>query len=215
MLCCSNTDGTYRKGAFESTSSGNSDKGRGFIPWIWSRQVQEAYHFGPILGEGAYAIVHEAVTLAPPHDPYAIKVVPRNRLMNSSDLRHFKDEILILLDLQHEHIIQLHELYKTRDYFFLVMEKINGGELFDRLCENEILNEKEARDIMRTVFDAMSFCHEQQVAHRDLKPENLLLTTTGDDAKVKIADFGFAKRVARPNSLSTRCGSPAYMAPGE
>ena len=125
----------------------------------------------------------------------------------------FNDEVQIMLDLQHQHIIHLHELYKNSEYFFLVMEKLNGGELFDRLCQKEVFTEKEARDTMRTILDAIAYCHDQGIAHRDLKPENLLLTSLDDDAKVKIADFGFAKRVPRPCSLSTRCGSPAYMAP--
>jgi calcium/calmodulin-dependent protein kinase (CaM kinase) II/calcium/calmodulin-dependent protein kinase I len=50
------------------------------------------------------------------------------------------------------------------------------------------------------------------VAHRDLKPENLLLVGAGD-SDIKIADFGFAKRVERPNSLTTQCGTPGYVAP--
>ena len=87
------------------------------------------------------------------------------------DLRSFNDEVQIMSDLQHDHIIHLHELYKNKEYFFLVMEKLNGGELFDRLCQKEMFTEKEARDVMRTVFDAIAYCHEQGVAHRDLKPE--------------------------------------------
>lgn len=213
MWCCFNDaekQPRYRKqGALESTQQ----HGRTYIPWVWRRKVEEAYHFGRILGQGAFAIVHEASSLEPPHEPYAIKVIARHRLTDPTDLRHFQDEVLILLDLQHQHIISLHELYKTAHYFFVVMEKLDGGELFDRLCQRNVLSEKEARDIMKTVFDAIGYCHERQVAHRDLKPENLLLTTPHQDAKVKIADFGFARKVARPNSLSTRCGSPAYMSP--
>lgn len=212
MWCCFNDveKQRYRKNALDSRDINQPH--RTYIPWVWRRKVQDAYHFGRVLGQGAFAIVHEAMSLDPPHEPYAIKVISRHRLTDPTDLRHFHDEVQILLDLQHDHIISLHELYKTADYFFVVMEKLDGGELFDRLCQRNVLSEKETRDIMKNVLQAVAYCHENHVAHRDLKPENLLLTTPHEDAKVKIADFGFAKRVARNNSLSTRCGSPAYMA---
>ena len=51
-------------------------------------------------------------------------------------------------------------------FFFAVMEKLNGGELFDRLCEIKTYNEKDARDAMRIIFEAMAYCHSRQVAHR-------------------------------------------------
>jgi calcium/calmodulin-dependent protein kinase I len=59
----------------------------------------------------------------------------------------------------------------------------------------------------------MKYCHDKGIAHRDLKPENLLLTTTTDDAIVKIADFGFAIKGAAKSSLQTQCGTPGYVAP--
>mmetsp|Transcript_49152 Transcript_49152/g.119111 ORF Transcript_49152/g.119111 Transcript_49152/m.119111 type:complete len:232 (-) Transcript_49152:2429-3124(-) len=88
-----------------------------------------------------------------------------------------------------------------------------GGELFDRIVQKSYYNEKEARDVCLILFDAMHYCHEHQVAHRDLKPENLLLTSESDDSDIKIADFGFAKKVTKPKSLTTQCGTPGYVAP--
>jgi len=191
-----------------------------YIPWIWSRQFQETYQLGPVLGKGSYAIVHEAVKINNPHpslreqqQSFAVKILPRARL-NSTDLRHLRSELLILLDLRHDHIIRLHELYKTPHYFFVVTEKLNGGELFDRICEKEFYSEMEARDVCRTVFEAVAYCHSNRIAHRDLKPENLLLISPDlNDSRVKIADFGFACRVPRPQSLTTILGSPAFTAP--
>jgi len=97
--------------------------------------------------------------------------------------------------------------------FFLVMERMSGGELFDRVVEKAYYNEKEARDVCKILLEAVGYCHANNVAHRDLKPENLLLVSEHDDGRVKIADFGFAKRVTEPNSLSTQCGTPGYVAP--
>jgi serine/threonine protein kinase len=88
-----------------------------------------------------------------------------------------------------------------------------GGELFDRIVQKSYYNEKEARDVTKILFEAISYCHTHQVAHRDLKPENLLLLSNTDDSNIKIADFGFAKKCRRPSSLTTQCGTPGYVAP--
>ena len=93
------------------------------------------------------------------------------------------------------------------------MERMCGGELFDRIVAKAYYNEKEARDVCKILLEAVGYCHENHVAHRDLKPENLLLLAEDDDSAVKIADFGFAKKVKEPKSLSTQCGTPGYVAP--
>jgi calcium/calmodulin-dependent protein kinase I len=74
--------------------------------------------------------------------------------------------------------------------YYLVMETMHGGELFDRIVQKSFYNEKEARGVCRILLEAICFCHDQRVAHRDLKPENLLLRSLTDDSSVKIADFG-------------------------
>jgi len=74
-------------------------------------------------------------------------------------------------------------------------------------------NEKEARDVCKTLFEALAYCHGKRIAHRDLKPENLLLQSPSNDRDLKIADFGFAKRCPSTNCLTTQCGTPGYVAP--
>jgi serine/threonine protein kinase len=93
------------------------------------------------------------------------------------------------------------------------MERMSGGELFDRIVAKAYYNEKEARDTCKILLEAVGFMHMNHVAHRDLKPENLLLLSKDDDSAVKIADFGFAKKVKELNSLTTQCGTPGYVAP--
>jgi serine/threonine protein kinase len=93
------------------------------------------------------------------------------------------------------------------------MEQMSGGELFDRIVAKAYYNEKEARDTCKIILGAVGYMHQNNVAHRDLKPENLLLLSKDDDSAVKIADFGFAKKVYEECSLSTQCGTPGYVAP--
>ena len=64
-----------------------------------------------------------------------------------------------------------------------------------------------SRDVLVSILRAVQYCHDMNVVHRDLKPENLLLVSESDDASLKIADFGFARRVD-PEGLSTQCGTP-------
>jgi calcium/calmodulin-dependent protein kinase I len=86
-----------------------------------------------------------------------------------------KDEIAGLTELQHPNIIRLYDVFQEKDFYYLVTEKMMGGELFDRIVQKSYYNEKEARDVARILFQAIQYCHERHVAHRDLKPENLLL----------------------------------------
>lgn len=123
------------------------------------------------------------------------------------------DEINILRDLSHPNIIQLYDAFNEPLHYYLVTEVMNGGELFDRIVQKEAYNEKEARDVCKILFDAIGYCHDQNVAHRDLKPQNLLLMSQADDLTIKIADFGFAKKVTSDYCLTTQCGSPEYVAP--
>lgn len=95
--------------------------------------------------------------------------------MTSEDEEALKDEIAVLKELQHQHIIRLYDVFDESQYYYLVTEKMSGGELFDRIVQKSYYNEKEARDVCKILFESLRYCHAHKVAHRDLKPENLLL----------------------------------------
>jgi len=163
------------------------------------------------LGEGAFSIVKDG-THKQSGESFAIKIVTKAKL-TTEDEEALKDEITVLTELKHQHIICLYDVFDEGQYYYLVTEKMSGGELFDRIVQKSYYNEKEARDVCKILFEAMRYCHSKKVAHRDLKPENLLLNSEHDDSDLKIADFGFAKRVTQPNCLKTQCGTPGYVAP--
>ena len=141
-----------------------------------------------------------------------MKVVTKSKLTKEDEIA-LKDEIIVLRELEHQHIIRLYDVYEEKSFWYLVTEKMTGGELFDRIVSKSFYNEKEARDVCKILFEAIGYCHTNAVAHRDLKPENLLLKSEDNDSEIKIADFGFAKKVLTPNSLTTQCGTPGYVAP--
>lgn len=169
------------------------------------------YTRGKTLGEGAFSVVIEASNKTS-KESFAVKVVTKSKLTKEDEIA-LKDEIQVLNELKHQHIIRLYDVYEEKDFWYLVTEKMSGGELFDRIVSKSFYNEKEARDVCKILFESIGYCHSKAVAHRDLKPENLLLRTEENDSEIKIADFGFAKKVLTPNSLTTQCGTPGYVAP--
>lgn len=93
----------------------------------------------------------------------------------------------------------------------MVLEYVDGGELFAAITANGRLSEPQAIRYFRQIIAAVRYCHELNICHRDLKPENILLTK---DGQIKIADFGMAALHQSPgHKLKTSCGSPHYAAP--
>ena len=176
------------------------------------KRFDELYRLKGVLGTGAFSTVREGFHRSDAQISYAVKCINRKKL-SVEDEAALLDEVSILKELKHEHIIRLFDFFEEPSTYYLVMERMRGGELFDRIVAKAYYNEKEARDTCKIVLEAVRYCHENHVAHRDLKPENLLLLSDVDDSAVKIADFGFAKKVYKPNSLTTQCGTPGYVAP--
>lgn len=164
------------------------------------------------LGTGAFSTVREGYHRSNSSVSYAVKCVNRKKL-SEEDEAALLDEVAILMEMKHIHIIRLYDFFTEPSTYYLVMEQMSGGELFDRIVAKAYYNEKEARDTCKILLEAVGYMHQNHVAHRDLKPENLLLLSKEDDSTVKIADFGFAKKVYEESSLTTQCGTPGYVAP--
>ena len=170
------------------------------------------YTLGKKLGSGTFSVVKEG-TNKQTGKKYAIKIVKKAGLTDE-DKTALEAEIEILKSLAHPHIMILEDNFEDDKFYYLVTELLEGGELFDRVVEKEFYSEREARDLVQLLLDAIAYCHDRDVVHRDLKPENLLLTSRDDDFNIKIGDFGFAKRVDYAgDGLSTACGTPGYVAP--
>lgn len=175
-------------------------------------RFDELYRLKGVLGTGAFSTVREGFHVKNKRVGYAVKCVNRKKL-SEEDEAALLDEVAILKEMDHVHIIRLYDFFTEPNTYYLVLERMRGGELFDRIVAKAYYNEKEARDTCKIVLEAVGYCHQNNVAHRDLKPENLLLLSESDDSAVKIADFGFAKKVFEHNSLTTQCGTPGYVAP--
>jgi len=142
----------------------------------------------------------------------AIKCVLRKDLPAADDAAIY-DEVAILASLNHPHIVPIIDFFDEKDCYFIIMELMSGGDLFDRIGTKKSYSEADARDLVVKMLKAVAFCHRRKIAHCDMKPKNLLLMTDDNDSFIKLADFGFAARVHRPKSLTKQCGTPFFVAP--
>ncbi|GAB9464255.1 hypothetical protein Gpo141_00001692 [Globisporangium polare] len=118
----------------------------------------------------------------------------------------------IMAQCNHPFILKLHQTYKDKNNLYLLIEFVQGGELFTYLhCSPNSpgrLPNDHARFLASHVLMAIEYLHDRSIVYRDLKPENLLLDTQG---YLKVVDFGFAKVVE--DRTYTLCGTPEYLAP--
>lgn len=123
-------------------------------------------------------------------------------------------EMSIARSVKHPNIVAVYELIETDRHIHMVMELASDGDLFERVVSNKKFSEKQTRWIFVQLLQAVAHLHSLKVAHRDLKPENILLEGSGEDAIVKIADFGLARQLgAATTYMKTTCGTPSYQAP--
>ncbi|KAL8426512.1 hypothetical protein Efla_004877 [Eimeria flavescens] len=109
--------------------------------------------------------------------------------------------------------LKLFETFEDHKNVYLVMELCRGGELFDRIIEQGYFSEAYACSLMRCILAALFYLHKHGIVHRDLKPENFMFLDKGKDAPFKIIDFGLATRFSNNAYMSTRAGTPFYVAP--
>eukprot|EP00002_Diphylleia_rotans_P028014 TRINITY_DN5647_c0_g1_i1.p1 TRINITY_DN5647_c0_g1~~TRINITY_DN5647_c0_g1_i1.p1 ORF type:complete len:620 (+),score=142.87 TRINITY_DN5647_c0_g1_i1:129-1988(+) len=119
-------------------------------------------------------------------------------------------EIGVLKIIRHPNVIQLIEAIDTMERLYVVLEYVDGGELFDYIVAHQRLKEHRAKKIFRDIVEAIEYCHSLNIIHRDLKPENILLDK---HKNIKLIDFGLSNTLRRDFGLRSRCGSPYYVAP--
>lgn len=192
------------------------------------------YILGTQLGSGHYAIVKEARERST-GDIVAVKIFhPNKSSTHFNDDDKLQQEMNLLLSIDHPNIVKFISHYiEPINYHssttYLVLEKMNSGELFQRVINKSKLRQDETQAFFKQLLSGLSYLHKNNIIHRDIKPENILLdvtprsnpnqTQTGPwdadeyDVKVKIADFGLAKFIGELKFTNTLCGTPAYVAP--
>ncbi|XP_063811401.1 calcium/calmodulin-dependent protein kinase type 1G [Pseudophryne corroboree] len=178
---------------------------------IWKKQtnnIRDTFVFMEVLGSGAFSEVF-LVKHRSTGQNFALKCIKK---VNSSRDRSLENEIAVLKKIKHDNIVTLEDVYESSSHFYLVMQLVSGGELFDRILERGVYTEKDASNVILQVLSAVKYLHDNGIVHRDLKPENLLYLTPDENAKIMITDFGLSK-MEETGIMSTACGTPGYVAP--
>lgn len=157
------------------------------------------------LGRGGMGVVYQARQKSL-NRPVAIKILAPERASETRFAERFAREAEILAQMNHPHIVTIHDFGETGGLFFLVMEFVDGVNLRDLLRDGK-LEAKQALAIVPPICDALQYAHDKGIVHRDIKPENLLLDREG---RIKIADFGIAALMGADSEVA---GTPPYMAP--
>jgi len=163
------------------------------------------------LGEGSYGAVSKCTNKAT-GVTRAVKAISKSQMKN---LDRFKQEIAIMKIMDHPNIIKLYESFEDHRNIYLILEICAGGELFDRIIDMGHFTEVQAAIVMQHMFRAIFYMHENHIVHRDLKPENFLFTTKEPIEKThfKVIDFGLACKFTAEQVLTTKAGTPYYVAP--
>ncbi|ODH46091.1 AGC/PKA protein kinase [Paracoccidioides brasiliensis] len=177
-----------------------------------SRQTKGKYSLDDFtlqrtLGTGSFGRVHLVQSR---HNQrfYAIKVLKKAQVVKMKQVEHTNDERRMLQRVKHPFLITLWGTFQDVKNLYMVMDFVEGGELFSLLRKSQRFPNPVAKFYAAEVTLALEYLHDHHIIYRDLKPENLLLDRYGH---LKITDFGFAKEVK--DITWTLCGTPDYLAP--
>jgi serine/threonine protein kinase len=187
-------------------------------PRIAPEIAQLAPHFPQLeilelLGMGGMGIVYKA--RQPRLDRLvALKILPVESEQHPSFAERFNREAKALAKLGHPGIVNVYDFGQTGQYYYFVMEYVDGMNL-RQLLQSQTIEPRQALELVTQICTALQFAHDEGVVHRDIKPENILLNKKG---QVKIADFGLAKLLGTaPDTALTMSqaamGTLNYMAP--
>ncbi|CEG47509.1 Serine/threonine-protein kinase involved in autophagy [Plasmopara halstedii] len=171
------------------------------------------------IGRGSYGTVHKAINLSS-GAPVAVKMIGKDKLRRPHERQSIEKEIETMrvaveqFENGHPHIVRLLCTKESQQHIFIVQEYCAGGDIAELMKANNGLTENQAKLYMSQLASGLQFLRSQNVVHRDLKPANLLLSSRNSaTAKLKIADFGFARELQSEMMAESVVGSPLYMAP--
>jgi serine/threonine-protein kinase len=182
------------------------------------RILHERYRLIRPIGHGSQASVwiaeHLALTTT-----VAVKLIDPELAKKESARERFRREATAAAQLRSAHVVQIIDHGIEGDQPFIVMELLDGEDLFERLTHRTRISLRETSKVVTQVARALTRAHAAGIVHRDLKPENIFLVPNDDDEVVKVLDFGVAKfkdpgkAAMQRTGLGTLIGTPHYMSP--
>ena len=163
--------------------------------------LSQKYNLKQIIGHGNSGKVVFAESVET-KKPVAIKIIPKQNNNTMS-------EIKILSKMNHPNIVKYFHHYQSEENLYMIMEHCSGGDLFQKLIDNEKLSENETKIIIKSLLEAVNHFHNQGIIHRDLKPENIMYSSEG---VIKVIDFGLSMKTEN-TSQESLVGTSYYIAP--
>ena len=169
------------------------------------------YKYGRLIGQGAFGKVNLGLNILTGRIVAVKSFDKNNSELTGDNMKKIKYETDLMKKLNHPNITKILEMFEDEKYFLIIMEYINGGNLFSFVKKRRKLSEKTAKFLFRQIILGIKYIHEQNIVHRDIKLENLLIDLNNN---VKICDFGIGRKIASKNQLLyDQCGTLMYMAP--
>lgn len=162
-----------------------------------------------VIGKGSFGKVMQ-VRKKDDGKIYAMKVLRKDTIIARKQVSHTKSEKNILMKIQHPFIVNLNYAFQTKDKLYMILDYINGGELFFHLKKEGRFAENRVKLYAAEIASALDHLHNLDIVYRDLKPENILLDAEGH---ICITDFGLSKQIETTEGTHTFCGTPEYLAP--
>ena len=135
------------------------------------------------LGYGSYGVVKKIRLKSSPDKIRALKIIPKEYLIEGVDTEKLLDEIIILKNLDHPNIMKLYEFFEDDKNYYMVSEFCDQGDLFDKMQKLYCMNEIVVKFLMEQVLNAIAYLHSKGVIHGDIKLENIMLYTTTKSAR--------------------------------
>ena len=169
------------------------------------------YKYGRLIGQGAFGKVNLGLNILTGR-VVAIKSFNKSNInSNSENMKKILYETNLMKKLNHPNITRILELFEDKEYILIIMEYINGGNLFSFLKKRRKVSEKTAKFLFKQVILGIKYMHKQNIVHRDIKLENILIDLNNN---IKICDFGIGRVLSSPDQLLyDQCGTPMYIAP--
>eukprot|EP00698_Gefionella_okellyi_P006075 TRINITY_DN15541_c0_g1_i1.p1 TRINITY_DN15541_c0_g1~~TRINITY_DN15541_c0_g1_i1.p1 ORF type:complete len:377 (+),score=64.45 TRINITY_DN15541_c0_g1_i1:36-1166(+) len=163
-----------------------------------------------VVGKGSFGKVLQ-VRHKTTKEIFAVKILKKKQLIARNQVEHTKTERRVMQSIRHPFIVRLHGAFQTENKLYMVMDYVNGGELFFHLKREGRFSEERVSMYVAELVLAIEHLHKHDVVYRDLKPENILLH---GDGHLTITDFGLSKQFKETTDTThTFCGTPEYLAP--
>jgi tRNA A-37 threonylcarbamoyl transferase component Bud32 len=163
--------------------------------------TRDDFELMTLIGKGSFGKVMQ-VRKRDTQQIYAMKVLRKEAIIARKQVTHTQAEKAILAKIQHPFIVKLHYAFQTKEKLYMILDYINGGELFFHLKREGRFPEERVRFYAAEIISAISHLHSLDIVYRDLKPENILLDR---DGHVVITDFGLSKEIDQDEGTHTFC----------